>query len=272
MLKGNRPRFPLLRLIAVLALLAAAAGPVPAQGRPAVAPNAGAGFSVDGQVGLHSLIALSDGHLQKMADTLTILASTEAARSAEWERIRAPLEEVARLNVEGLNWFALPDGTYWNLDEGLAEGNLADREYFPRVLAGKAVLGDLVVSRATGRSVAIVAVPVYGADGEEVVGVLGASVYLDELSQRLEREMRLQPEQIFFSLDATALVGLHADPELIFLHPLEEEGEPELQRAVREMLSLEEGQVSYSFRDRRRMVLYRQSPVTGWWYGFGVIQ
>jgi hypothetical protein len=27
--------------------------------------------------------------------------------------------------------------------------------------------------------------------------------------------------------------------------------------------------VTYSFRGRERTMLYRRSPVTGWWYAFG---
>jgi hypothetical protein len=237
--------------------------------RLAAAPDAPT-FMVEAQVALSSLMSLGDGHLQKMADVLTILSGTDAARSAEWDRIRAPLAEAARRNVSATVWFALPDGTYWTVAEGRAAENLSDRAYFPRVLAGHTVMGDLVVSRATGESAAIVAVPVSGRD-DDVVGVLGASVHLDSLSEQISREMQLEPHYLFYSLDAEPLVGLHIDPETIFLHPLEED-DPDLERAIREMLSREEGAVSYTFRGSRRTVLYSKSPVTGWWYAFGVLQ
>lgn len=153
-------------------------------------------FTVDGQVALHSLMTLSDAHLQKLADTMHILATTDAAHSAEWARIHAPLTEAARKNVSALNWFALPDGSYWSVQEGQATGNLSDRPYWPRLLAGQVVIGDLVVSRATGRKVAIVAVPVRGSDNA-IVGVLGASVHLDSLSARIKSEMQLAPDHLF---------------------------------------------------------------------------
>lgn len=259
-----------LRFLGVLAcggalVLAASVGH--AQERQAVTPTA---VGVDGRIALHALMSLGDTHLRNVANTLAMVAATDVARSADWDRIRQPLTEAARLNVQAVHWFALPDGSYWTLQEGRASATLADRPYFPRLLAGQTVIGDLVVSRATGTSAAIVAVPVRGQDGA-VVGALGASVQLDSLSRQIRREMHLQPDQIFYTLDATPIVGLHSDPGIIFLHPLEE-GDPALERAIREMLSRGEGVADYSFRGTRRTVHYCKSPVTGWLYVFGALQ
>lgn len=226
-------------------------------------------FTVDGQVALASLMALGDGHLLKLADFMRLLAATAEAQSADWDKLKAPLAQVGQLNVPALNWFALPDGSYWSVQEGKAAGSLSSRAYFPKALAGTTVIGDLVASKATGRSVAIVAVPVTRPD-KRVVGVLGASVYLDQLSARLEREMGLDDTMIFFSFDAQPLVGLDWDPNLIFIDPTQL-GQPDLSRAFREMLTRKEGVSSYVFRGKLRTVLFRQSPVTGWRYAFGLI-
>jgi hypothetical protein len=226
--------------------------------------------TVDGKVALAALIALSDGYLVKLADSMKMLAATPEAQSADWQRIKGPLAQAAQLNITALDWFALPDGSYWSVQEGKAAGNLSTRAYFPRLLAGKKVIGDLVVSRATGRSVAIVAVPVVRPDGS-VAAVLGASVYLDQLGARLEREMDLDGTMIFYSFDAQPLVGLDWDPGLIFVDPTRLLGQEDLARAIREMMTKSEGEASYLFRGKRRTVLFRKSPVTGWWYAFGLI-
>jgi hypothetical protein len=224
-------------------------------------------FTVEARVALASLKALGDGHLQQIANHFQVLAGSDDARSAEWERIRGALGAVEQVNVPSLTWFALPDGSYWSVQQGPAAGNLADRPYWPRLMAGQTVIGDLVASRATGKSAAIVAVPVHGAQGA-ILGVLGSSVYLDSLSLRIKRELDLQPNQIFWSIDATPIGALQDDPEQIFLDPFDL-GEPELERAIQEMLSREEGVVNYRFRGKRRTVLYRKSQVSGWWYAFG---
>jgi hypothetical protein len=224
-------------------------------------------FMVEGQVALASLMALSDGYLLSIADHFQMLANTDDARSADWERIRGPLGSVEELNGRALLWFALPDGSYWSVQGGSASGNLSDRPYWPRLMAGQVVLGDLVASKATGKSSAIVAVPVRGAQGD-LVGILGSSIYLDSLSMRIKQEIDLQPDQIFFSIDATPIGALQDDPDQIFLDPYDL-GEPELERAITEMLTREEGVVRYTFRGKSRTVLYRRSQVSGWWYAFG---
>lgn len=236
------------------------------------APTAGAahGLEVSADIALSSLQSLADGHLQKMADAMHLLATSEAARFADWDSIKGPFAELARRNAAALNWFALPDGSYWSLQDGKEPGNLSGRDYFPRVLGGETMLGSLVYSTATGKPVAIVAVPVTGPDGA-VAGVLGASVYLDELSDVIRRQMGVDEGWIFYSFDHTGLVALIWDRELIFFEP-RKSGDAGLEQAFDDMLSAEHGVVRYTFRDTERTVAFRKSPLTGWWYAFGVVR
>ena len=62
--------------------------------------------------------------------------------------------------------------------------------------------------------------------------------------------------------------ALQDDLNEIFLDPFDLD-EPELEEAIAEMLTREEGVVNYRFRGKARTVLYRKSHVTGWWYAFG---
>lgn len=226
------------------------------------------GISISGDVALASLMALGDGYLQNFADSLTLFAHTPTAQTADWDTLKAPLTAVAQRNVDALVWFALPDGTYWSVQAGLSSGNLSDRAYFPRVLAGDTVVGDLVISKATGRSSAIVAVPI--TIGTGVVGVLGASVYLDHLSARLDNVMALGGGMIFYSFDATPLLALEWDPQLIFVDPFSLG--PEIRAVFEYMLSRDEGSVRYRWAGQWRTVIFRRSVVTGWWYVFGVVE
>lgn len=231
-------------------------------------PDTVAGFAVDGEVALHALISLGDGHLRKLADELTFLAASEEARSADWDRIHGPLGDLARQNVASVLWFALPDGTYWTVNRGRVAERLSDRAYFSRVLAGESVIGDLVVSRSTNLNAAIVAVPVRSTDGD-VIGVLGGSIRLDLLSARLRQELgELGPDFLFFAIDEQPLGALHSDPALIFTEPMKL-GDPGMQEAFRQILSHEQGIVRYAFQGRPRTVYYERSPFSGWWYGFG---
>lgn len=255
------------RALGALFLAASIAAPGGASGaagreRPAQAAT----FPVDAHVALSCFITIGEGHLKKMADSLQVLALSDQARSADWKRIEEPLRELGTLNATALNWFALPDGSYWSAQNGREEGNLSTRAYFPKVLAGNTVLGDLVVSTATNKSVAIVAVPVRGAGGA-VVGVLGASIYLDLLSERIREQMQLEENLITYAFDAVPILALDWDPKLIFTTP--KELGPEIDRAFAEMLSKTEGTVRYSFRGRQRTVVFRKSELLNWWFAVG---
>lgn len=259
-------------LIAALAFSLGSSTAFADKGGAARADNSGpddldtAPFPVSVDIALASLISLGDAHLQRMAASMRVLAQTSEARSGDWARIAPLLAEVAENNVAALNWFALPDGSYWSVQQGREAGNLSDRAYFPRALEGDPAIGDLVVSKATGKAVAIVAVPIV--QEEDTVGVLGASIYLDELSARIREEMGLGDHLIFYAFDDQPVVGLAWDPDLVFLEPRETDDE-EVINAFRHMLSRNQGEISYRFRGQERTVIFRRSPVTDWLYAFG---
>jgi hypothetical protein len=134
-----------------------------------------------------------------------------------------------------------------------------------------AVIGDLVVSRSTNRNTAIVAVPVRS-HGNTVVGVLGGSVHLDRLGEVVRQEMGgLGEDLLFFAIDSTPRGAIHSDPAMVFTEPMRL-GDEGMRKAFTEMLANSEGAVTYTFRGRQRTVLYRKSPVTGWWYALGVLR
>jgi methyl-accepting chemotaxis protein len=223
--------------------------------------------AVDGRVALASLMTIGDGHLVKIADEFTLLATRDEVVTGDWDKIKGLLTDVAQQNVPGLMWFALPSGEYKTVEHDGVEGNLKSRPYFTRVLTGKRVIGELVVSKSTGKNVAVVAVPVL--KEKEVVGVLGCSVYLDKLSDQIKEEMALPPGVIFYSFDSKPLMALDWDTRLILRKP----GDlgPEVDKAFQEMLKKDQGTVTYTFRGKPRTVQFVKSPVTQWWYAIGVV-
>ncbi len=255
-------------LFLMSALLLPVAGDAPAVAEPPVVADEGKQpvFEIDGSVGLASLIALSEARLRTLVTAFEVIAATPEGRSAAWEEIRAPLTETAKAEVPALIWFARPDGRYWSVQNGAEEGDLSTRDYWPRVMKGETVIGDLVVSKATGKSSAIIAVPIRR--DERTVGVLGASVFLDRFSARLEKDMSLDEGTIFYSFDEEPTLALVWDPDLILANP--RELSPEVGEAFEQMLQGDEGVVKYEFRDTERTVLFRKSSYTGWRYAFGL--
>jgi len=160
------------------------------------------------------LVTLSDSYIEGYVNSLELLALTQEVRSGQWEVMEGLLEEVESNQAGALLWFALPDGSYYTVETGEADKNLSDRDYFPGLMDGNEVLGSLVYSKATGRTSIIAAVPVVME--EEVIGGLGASIFLDDLSTMLKTTLDLPDDMVFCATDAEDTVALHSDIELIF--------------------------------------------------------
>jgi hypothetical protein len=165
-------------------------------------------------------------------------------------------------------FYALPDGSYYTVEKGKTDQNIKDRAYFPKVMAGMPTLGDLVVSRSTGKKVMVATVPVK--PGGSVIGVLGVSIDLDKLSTLLSHEMQLPPNMVLYAIDGKrGVTALHSVTRLILEEPAKQKSET-LQRAAKEMLSKEEGIVTYEFEGARKTAYFRTSPLTGWRFALAV--
>ena len=141
----------LIGLVTSLAL-----GPFAAVG----AGTAGPGFALDARVTLDAYRAAVEARLDGVLAATRTLAATEEARSGQWARMREPLAVLAS-TVEGQAavWFARPDGSYFTLEKGATGATLRERAYFPALLAGRDVVGALVVSKSTKQRALIFVFP-----------------------------------------------------------------------------------------------------------------
>ena len=217
---------------------------------------------------LSAVGALADAHLSQTLQTLEVLARTAEVQSAQWERMERLVGASLPPMLPQMLWFALPDGIYYTSAAGRAGEKLNDRPYFPKLMAGEAVIGDLVISKSTGQKSTIIAVPVKQ-DGQ-VVGGIGASIFVDDLSRLLNERLRLPAGSLFYALNADGLTAFHIDPKLDFVDPRQLQS-PSLETAVGTILSQVSGEVTYEFNNSPRRVYFNTSSLTGWRVAFGRI-
>ena len=230
--------------------------------RGAANPVAPSVPAIDGRIGVAAAVALADDHIQCMVHSIELLAMTEEVRSGRWEKMRGLLTKFKEVQIPAVVFFALPDGSYYTVDKGKTDQNLKDRAYFRKVMAGEKAIGDLVVSRSTGKKVVVAAVPIK--KGEKVIGVLGVSIHLDRLSERLAQELQLPQSMVVYAIDPKqGYVALHSVTKFIFEEP-RKTGSETLRMAVKEMLSREEGVVTYDLEGVEQTAVFKASPLTGW--------
>ena len=248
--------------VACLALLVACLG----CGKEATTSSS-AVFTIDGEMGLAAGIALTENHIQSLLNTMQVLAMTEEVKAGSWEGMQGLLNRFSQDQVPAAVWFVLPDGSYYTVEVGKASGNLSDRSYFPKVMSGATVIGDLVVSKSTGKKSVIAAVPVKNAG--QVVGALGVSVYLDDLSKILVEELQLPDNMVFYAVDDLGYIALHSDPQWL-MQKAADLGSSTFSKAVDEMLSKKEGNATYEFGGMSETVVFKTSPLTNWCFALGL--
>jgi len=209
---------------------------------------------------LEIVAAETDGQLKAILRPLEVLAVTTEAQSGEWQNIRPLLAVLEKNEPDALLWYALPDGSYYTVIDGLTSANLKGRSYFSGVLAGNESVGTVVESYVTGKNAAVVAVPVTTGDG--VTGVMGASVYLDSLSDSLRQKV---PEPfIFYAIDTENQFALHSEKGQISRNISTIGADSSFGKAIGSIRAQDSGTVEYDDGGIHYMARFRSDPLTGW--------
>ena len=174
----------------------------------------------DGEIGVSAVLALTESRVEGIVNTMQVMALTDEVKSADWDTMKPLLTEFENNSIPLVAWFALPNASYYTVDSGLASGNLSDRAYFPKVMNGEVFVGDLVVSKSTGRESMVAVVPVK--DGNEVIGALGVSIFLDEFSQSITGSLMLPDDVVFYAVNADNVIALHTNVDMIMKNASEQ--------------------------------------------------
>lgn len=216
---------------------------------------------------LSAFVSYTDLRIGSIQQWLETLASTDEVGSGNWEKMHALLAGGQELTGGLAVWFAHPDGSYYTTDKGLMDVKLIDRSYFADLMAGQNVIGALVVSKSTGMRSAVIAVPVRR-DGV-VVGAIGASVFLDVLSDQVNAALALPEGAGFFVLAPDGRTVLHPKKDRHLLDP-RDVGSDTLVLAANEILSRPSGETTYDFDLVTKRAIYRTSPLTQWKFAISV--
>jgi methyl-accepting chemotaxis protein len=248
-------------MMALIAFLSPMLATFPARAEAPAAPTKMA--TVDAQVVLNAYQGLVEEHLSGVMHSIKVVAESSEAKSANWERARPMLDRLDKdLETDAAVWYAMPDGNYFSTNaEGLTERNLGDRSYFPRLMAGQDVEGDLVVSKSTGHRSVIVATPVM-ADGK-VVAAIGVSLRLRLLSQFIEKNTQLPDDMYFYSMNADALISTHRNIDRMFKHPTDI-GDESLGPIFTSAIAKEKGQLDYKLNGKNISAIFQKSKALGW--------
>lgn len=140
------------------------------------------------------------------------------------------------------------------------EISVADRGYFITAKTGKINIGKPVKSRASGKPVVVVAVPLKNASGT-FTGVFGTVVKLDALSDKITR-VKVGKTGYPFMIDEKGLILAHPKKEFILdLNISKLKG---MESITENMTSQKTGVDSYRFKGVDKIAGFAPVTLTGW--------
>lgn len=219
----------------------------------------------DPKMALGAYQGMVEEHLAGILHTAHVIASSPEAASGNWTRVRPMLERFGSdLSTDATVWYALPDGSYYTTESGTLSGqNIRDRSYFPSLMAGRDVLGELVISKSTGYRSVIVASPVMS--GGKMVAAIGISIRVDLLSKMVDTALNMPEGVYFFALTPDTRIALHRYADRMF-RTVGDVGDERLGSAFRAVMNRDQGSFDYTLDGKRISSIFRRSPILGWYF------
>lgn len=235
--------------------------PTQAPAQEAVSP-----FGIMESATLGAFRGVVEEHIAGIRRSLRIIADSAEARSGSWERCGPLLKQLSDdVKTDATAWFVMPDGSYSATEAGgETDQNLKDRLYFPSLMSGKEVFGDLVISKSTGHRSVIIAVPV-SMEGK-VIGAVGVSLRVRLLSQLVDTYMPLPGNSYFYALERDTRIALHRKAERMFQTP-SDVGDEALGEEFRRLLNARNsGSFEYTLHGKKIASIFELSPTLGWYF------
>lgn len=233
---------------------------------PVIAQENSPYFSADAQLALGAYRGIVEEHIAGIRRALKVIADSTEAKSGSWEQSGPLLKKLSDdLSTDATAWFVLPDGSYSATEVGgETDQNLKDRHYFPALMSGKEVFGDLVVSKSTGHRSVIVAVPVMVSG--KTIGAVGVSLRVRLLSQLVDTYMSLPTNSYFYALERDTRIVLHRKAERMFQTPTDVGDEALGDEFKRLLGERKAGHFEYTLHGKKMAAIFELSPALGWYF------
>jgi methyl-accepting chemotaxis protein len=212
------------------------------------------------------LIALA---MDSRLEVLQELANRARVRTMDFETQRgAIVGDVDRLGYLDFG-IVTPDGVSTNV-KAPTVSNLRDRDYVQKAFTGHGAVSDILVSRVTGETVFMYAVPIWSGDGPDARanGVLTGRRSADDLRTD-SQSIGLGSTGYSFMTNLQGVIVSHRDVDLVKnqFNPLQEADNPlyhSLAEMLQEALGEKSGSAVYTYQGRRIVVGYAPVPDRPW--------
>jgi PAS domain S-box-containing protein len=137
---------------------------------------------------------------------------------------------------------------------------LGQRNYFQRAKQGIASIEDPVFSKATGKPIVVISVPIFD-NNQRFVGIIASTLKIDYLINRIAL-VRMGKTGYAFMLNDKGLTIAHPNREFILKD--EAAKNPGVENLAARMIRQETGTEKYFFRDIKKIASFSPVGMSGW--------
>lgn len=204
---------------------------------------------VDDWIGLHK-------------NSLTLLSSSEQIKSGDQEKQLPYFKEILDKHSEYEMIMISNDKTGKHvLTSGGQTTDISDRDYFKRSVTGEIVVSDPLISKVSGKIVLVVSVPIM--KGSQVTGVLGATIFVDQLIEVVNSE-KLGKTGYAYLFNQDGLILAHPNKENILKLNLHTLNIQQLSEAIEKSIQGKTGMIEYQFEGVDKFAFYIKSKEQNW--------
>jgi methyl-accepting chemotaxis protein len=143
--------------------------------------------------------------------------------------------------------------------------DLSQRDYFQKAIKGEANIGEASKSKATGRPITGLAVPIKDSTGK-IVAIYAAILKVDFLVDNIA-STKIGTTGYAFMINKSGLVIAHPEKEMVLEMNLRTGTGGEMSSIINRMTSGEAGVETYVFQGSPKVCGFAPVPITGWSLG-----
>ncbi len=202
-----------------------------------------------------------DSWLQEKIGRLQKITEQEVAKTLSVEQILPLLKTLASSDPDAEMYFlALSNGDSWtSLDSQI---NIADRAYFQKAMqTGRPQVSDMVISRATGNKIVVIASPIL-VEGKPQ-GIIAMTATADILRE-LVGTIRLGETGYGYLVDSQGYIIAHPNEEYILKYQVTNTGEKHLNTLGEKMLQRERGTTFVKMEGKETLIIFEPVKNASW--------
>ena len=214
---------------------------------------------------VNKLVNFAEGKLEKWKSEIEIISKADAIKQSflagNISIMNKFLAERKNILVGYEMFYTADKKGNFKSSVGL-NGNVADRDYFERVMKGETVISDPVISKASGKPIICIVSPIKD-DAGKVVGLFGGTMQLTYISEIINQE-KFGKTGYAFMLDEQGLIMAYPDEKQVLVKNMIKEESQTLAEIAKKMIAGGSGSGEYTYQGVSKISAFAPIKSTGW--------